>query len=109
METLGRYYIAQDKLFSHWKAVLGDRIIEVEYEELVGDQENQTRILLDKLGLEFEESCLNFDQNKTATTTASSVQVREKIHSRSVHRWKRFETQLEPLRNTLLAAGIVVD
>ena len=109
LETLGRYYIAQDKLFSHWKAVLGDRIIEVEYEELVGDQENQTRILLDKLGLEFEESCLNFDQNKTATTTASSVQVREKIHSRSVHRWKRFETQLEPLRNTLLAAGIVVD
>ncbi|MFT7688859.1 MAG: tetratricopeptide (TPR) repeat protein [Candidatus Azotimanducaceae bacterium] len=109
LETLARYYIAHDKLSAHWKALLGDRIIEIEYEELVGDQENQTRILLDKLGLDFEEACLNFDQNQSASMTASSVQVREKIHSRSVHRWKRFESQLQPLKNALLAAGISVD
>jgi hypothetical protein len=108
-EDLGRYYIAQQRLFDHWREVLGDRLIEVDYEDLVADQEVQTRQLLEKVGLEFETACLNFDQNASATTTASSVQVREKIHSRSVQRWREFETQLSPLRQILEDAGIDVE
>jgi hypothetical protein len=84
-------------------------LIEVDYEDLVADQEVQTRQLLEKVGLEFETACLNFDQNASATTTASSVQVREKIHSRSVQRWREFETQLSPLRQILEDAGINVE
>jgi len=109
LEDLGRYYIAQQRLFDHWREVLGDRLIEVDYEDLVADQEVQTRQLLEKVGLEFETACLNFDQNASATTTASSVQVREKIHSRSVQRWREFETQLSPLRRILEDAGINVE
>jgi len=109
LEDLGRYYIAQQRLFDHWREVLGDRLIEVDYEDLVADQEVQTRQLLEKVGLEFETACLNFDQNASATTTASSVQVREKIHSRSVQRWREFETQLSPLRQILEDAGINVE
>ena len=52
-------------------------LIEVEYESLVANQEYETRQLLERLGLEYEEACLNFDQNITASNTASSVQVRE--------------------------------
>jgi hypothetical protein len=37
------------------------------------------------------------------------VQVREKIHSRSVNRCKHFEEQLRPLRDHLEAAGVAVD
>jgi hypothetical protein len=84
-------------------------MVEVEYEELVSDQESETRRLLDKLGLPFEEACLNFDKNKAPTATASSVQVREKIHSRSVNRWKNFETDLAPLRTYLEQNGIMVE
>ncbi|MBT5725712.1 MAG: hypothetical protein HOI74_16935 [Gammaproteobacteria bacterium] len=106
LDDLGRYFVAHDRLFNHWRDLIGDQLIEVEYESLVNDSENQTRALLDRLGLDFEEACLNFDQNETASTTASSVQVREKIHSRSVLRWKRFEKQLDPLRDYLDAAGV---
>jgi hypothetical protein len=83
-------------------------IDEVEYESLVADQEGQTRRLLDRLGLDFEERCLRFDENKSASTTASSVQVRQKVHTGSVNKWKRFETQLKPLRDYLESAGIDV-
>ena len=86
--------------------MLGDRLVEVQYEELVSDQEVQTRRLLDRLGLEFEEACLTFEKNHAPTATASSVQVREKVHTGSVLRWKRYEQQLEPLRKQLEAAGI---
>jgi len=109
LEGLGRYYVAYDRLRSHWRELLKDRLIEVEYESLVADHEGQTRILLDKLGLDFEQACLDFDQNKTPSATASSVQVREKAHTRSINRWKRFERQLQPLKNHLEEAGIRID
>lgn len=103
---LAQYYIAYDRLSRHWREVLGDRYVEVSYEELVSDQESQTRHLLDRLGLDFEEACLHFDMNKAPSTTASSVQVREKVHTASVHKWRRFEEQLQPLEEALTNAGI---
>ena len=109
LDTLARYYVAYDRLCRHWRDVLGDRLVEVSYEELVSDQDAQTRRLLDRLGLPFEEACLRFDENAAPSTTASSVQVREKVHSASVQRWRRYEKQLEPLRRQLEAAGISTD
>jgi len=106
---LGRYYLAYDRLMRHWRAVLGERLIEVRYEALVTDQEAQTRALLHKLGLAFEPACLAFEKNAAASATASSVQVREKIHDRSVNRWRHFAAQLQPLKGTLQAAGIALD
>jgi thioredoxin-like negative regulator of GroEL len=109
LETLGQYYVAYDRLQQHWRTVLGDRLIEVSYEDLVADHENQTRAMLDRLGLDFEEACLDFDKNAAPSTTASSVQVREKVHTSSVQRWKHFEQQLQPVRDILEKAGIVVE
>lgn len=106
LDTLASYYIAYDRLLHHWRELLGERLVEVQYEELVSDQETQTRRLLDGLGLEFEEACLSFEKNAAPTTTASSVQVRQKVHTDSVERWKRYEQQLEPLRRQLESAGI---
>ena len=109
LTTLADYYIAYDRLCRHWREVLGDRLIDVHYEELVADQEGQTRRLLDRLGLDFEEACLDFTTNVAPSTTASSVQVRQRVHTDSVARWRRYEKQLEPLRSRLEAAGIVID
>lgn len=106
LEGLGRYYVAYDRLRNHWREVLNDRLIEIEYESLVADPEGQTRTLLDKLGLEFEQACLDFDKNKAPSATASSVQVREKVHKQSVNKWTRFEKQLQPLKEHLENAGI---
>ena len=109
LESLGRYYVAYDRLHKHWKAVLKDRVIEIEYESLVADHEGQIRILLDKLGLDFEQACLDFDQNITPSATASAVQVREKAHTRSVNKWKNYAEELQPLKEHLEKAGIRVD
>lgn len=109
LDGLGRYYVAYDRLRKHWRELLKDRLIEVEYESLVTDQEIQTRVLLDRLGLEFEQACLDFDKNETPSATASSVQVREKVHNRSVNKWLRFADQLQPLREQLENAGIRVE
>ena len=103
-----QYYVAFDRLCDHWRDVLGDRLIEVEYEALVADHEGQTRALLQKIGLGFERACLDFDRNIAPSTTASSVQVREKIHTRSVNRWTKFAKHLQPLKESLENAGIAL-
>lgn len=109
LETLGAYYIAYERLCQHWRDVLGDQLVEVQYEDLVADQEAVTRRLLDGIGLDFEEACLHFEKNVAPSTTASSVQVREKVYVDSVQRWRRFEQHLEPLRRQLESAGVAMD
>jgi tetratricopeptide (TPR) repeat protein len=106
LEDLASYYIAYDRLSRHWRRHLGDRIIEVEYERLVSDPDGQIRTLLNRLGLGFEQACVDFHLNTAPSATASAVQVREKAHTRSVERWKKFEDQLQPLRDRLEQAGI---
>lgn len=109
LESLGKYYVAHDRLRCHWEKLLKDRLIEVEYEALVADQEGRIRSLLDKLDLDFEQACLDFDLNEAPSATASAVQVREKVHARSVNKWRNFASELQPLKEHLVNAGICVD
>jgi tetratricopeptide (TPR) repeat protein len=94
------YHNAYTRLMDHWHSAVGG-LIEVSYESLVGDTEPQVRSLLDQLGLGFEMECVNYHQNQTASATASSVQVRQKPHTRSVGKWRNWETELDELRNGL--------
>jgi len=109
LDDLGRYYVSYNRLYEHWRRVLGGRLIEVQYEDLVSNQESRTRQLLDALDLGFEEACLNFEQNRTASNTASTVQIREKVHTRSVNRWRCFENHLQLLKDYLGDAGISLE
>lgn len=101
LSDLGHYYVAYDRLRRHWRNVLSERLVELDYEKLVGDLESQTRRILNELGLEFEPSCLAFEKNLLASNTASTVQIREKAHTRSVLRWKHFQKQLQFLEDYL--------
>ncbi|MDX2427468.1 MAG: sulfotransferase [Xanthomonadales bacterium] len=105
-DDLARFYVMYDKLYRHWKSLLGDRIVEIEYEDLVTNTAETTRAAFDNLKLDYEPECIDFNKNISTSSTASSVQIREKIHSRSVMKWKQFEKHLEPLRSKLEAAGI---
>ena len=105
-----RYYAGFDRLVAHWRAALpADRFTEVAYEDLVADQEGETRRLLDFCGLDFDPRCLAFHENGAPVATASSVQVRRPIYASSVGRWRRYGEGLAPLRQALEAAGIAVE
>ena len=69
----------------------------VDYEQLVYSQEEQTRRIIEHCGLPWEDACLDFQNNKNASSTASSVQVRQPIYTSSIGQWRNFQQQLEPL------------
>lgn len=106
LDHLGQYYVAYHRLFEHWRGLLGGRLIEVNYESLVKNQVKDTKILLEKLGLDFEQACVDFEKNTSPSATASSVQVRSKVTSSAVNKWKNFEKQLAPLQSYLESHGI---
>ncbi len=97
LEDLGKYYIAYHQLMQHWRAVIGDNMLEVNYENLVHDQKQQSRRIVEFCGLEWEEACLQFYENKSAATTASATQVRQPVYQSSVGKWKNNEGQLQSL------------
>lgn len=102
LQELGQYYLLYQRLLRHWHQVLPGRFLELCYEELVADQEGQTRRLLKFCGLDWHPACLHFEKNKRSVHTSSSVQVRQPLHNRSVGLWKRYEKGLQPLLELLL-------
>jgi len=94
---IGEYFLEYRRMMRHWEAVLPGRVLEVRYEDMVRDQESQTRRLLDHCGLPWEDQCLRFYETERAVRTASSEQVRQPIYSSSVNHWRHFRTELAPL------------
>ena len=106
---VGRYYVQFDRLMAFWNRQFPGRILEVKYESVVDDLEANARRLLDSCGLSWDDACLDFQNNAAPVATASAVQVREPIYRSAIQRWKRYETELGPLRKLLVDSGIRVD
>jgi tetratricopeptide (TPR) repeat protein len=94
---LARYMLAKDRLMQHWRTVLPGRILDVRYEDIVTDQEGETRRLLGHVGVDWDPACLNFHTNASPTATASAAQVRQPLYAGAVGRWRRYERELAPL------------
>ena len=95
-ETAG-YYKLYVALMEHWHKVMPGKILDVNYEDVVADQENQLRRVLDHCRLEFDPACLDFHTLDRPVQTASASQVRQPLYDSAVEKWKRYETQLQPL------------
>jgi tetratricopeptide (TPR) repeat protein len=106
---MARHHARYFRLMQTWRDRFGDRFFDISYEATAADLEPNARALIDFLGLPWEDACLNFHQQAGAVTTASSVQVRQPAHTRSVGRWRRYEQQLAPMRETLAQEGIPLE
>jgi tetratricopeptide (TPR) repeat protein len=106
LAEMAGYYSAYSSLMGLWKAALGDRYIEVFYEDLVSDSEAEVRRLLRVLGLDWEDAILDFHRRESSVGSASFAQVRQPVYSSSVAKWRHFKPYLHPLREALVKAGI---
>lgn len=103
LDELARYYIRFDRLGRHWRNVLGDRYMELQYEEMVQDPAALAAAVMGFCGLPFEPASIDITRNAMPVTTASSSQVRESINTRGIGAWRKYESQLQPLRARLEA------
>jgi hypothetical protein len=98
----GRFYRHYREITDHYTGVLNDdrvgvKVFENHYEDTVNDQVGKTRALLDFVGLEFDEACLNFHTSGRVALTLSNDQVRQPIYKSSTKRYERYADHIGPL------------
>ena len=68
--------------------------LRVNYEQLVASPEVMVRQVLEVLELPWDSGCLRFHKNRSVVRTASTLQVRQPLHRKSVGGWRRYERHL---------------
>ena len=102
LRELGRYYRAYEKVMAHWRNVLPPGVmLEVQYEEVVDNLEQQARQIIAHCGLEWDNACLEFYKAERPVRTISHAQVRQPIYRSSVGRPRPPLTLLLPLLEAL--------
>jgi tetratricopeptide (TPR) repeat protein len=96
LETAARHYALVMELVEHYRAQMSLRYLPVRYEDIVDDQETHIRRMLDFIGEEFDQRCIEFHENRRYARTASYAQVTEPLYDSSRYRYRHYLKELEP-------------
>ena len=108
LDELTSMIIAHHHLMQHWLKVLPNKIFTLNYQSLINNQKETTAKLLQFLGLEWQESCLNFHTNNRVIHTMSNTQVRQPLFSSGLNAWHKYKEQLSPYADKMQKAGLSV-
>ena len=101
LTDLGRYYTDYHRLMEHWHKVLPMQIMDVNYAGMIADHEGMSRKMVEFVGLDWDDACLEFYNLDRPVKTASSWQVRQPIYTSSVARWQNYEKYIGPLKEII--------
>ena len=101
LASLGTYYRQYLRIMQHWKQTIKIPMLELNYEDLVSRPEEMSRQLVAYCGLDWNEKCLSPHKTRRAVRTASFSQVRHKVYTSSVERWRNYGAHIEVLRHAL--------
>jgi tetratricopeptide (TPR) repeat protein len=102
LSDLGGYFRSYARLMDHWRRVIpAERLLEVDYEDLVADPATHARRIVSFAGLPWEDACSRPEENRDAVKTPSYWQARQPVYRSSVGRWRRYEKWLGPLQELL--------
>ena len=101
LRTIGRQIRGMRALMAHWEAVLGERLLTLDYEAVVADPEPLVRRVVAHVGLEWDDACLSPHEVAGTVRTASTWQVRQPVYRRSAGRARAYERFLGPVREGL--------
>lgn len=108
LDELTDMIIAQHYLMQHWFKVLPEKIFILDYKKLVTDQEATTRDLLNFLGLEWQQGCIDFHKNTRVVHTVSNAQIRKPLFNSSINAWLKYSEQLKPYAEKMKKAGLLL-
>ena len=84
------------------KSKIPDFILDVEYENLVKNKENEIKKILNFCDLQWDDKCLNPEKNsKTPIKTVSVTQARQPIYKSSLNSNINFDKYLSEMFNIL--------
>ena len=101
LESVGKFYLLYEELMKHWNNTFKDKIYNINYENLIENQEEEIKNLLNYCDLEWDENCMSFYKNEKSVSTASLAQVRSPMYKSSLAQWKNYSAELKELSDIL--------
>ena len=86
---------------AHWHACYPQDLLDFHYDSLVREPRVQLKRLLEFLGLEWDEACLDFSARPRSVRTASVWQVRQGLYRHASGRARHYQGFLAELQTEL--------
>ncbi len=96
LEDCARVYLDHDYIMTKYKNLFRTKIYDLNYDLLVADPLNEILSLIRWLGWDWNDSYLSPHLNSRSVSTASNIQVRSPINSKSIGGWKNYRDMLRP-------------
>lgn len=103
-QSAAQLYDRVMQLWETYRALLPELpVLDIRYEALTDQFEDETRRLLNGLGLAWDEAVLGYARRSSErnVVTPSYAQVSEPVYRRAAGRWTRYRSQLEPALDIL--------
>ena len=97
LDTACGFIKAHYQACAYWSDLLGDRLISIEYEELVNAPDETSARIFKHVGIERPDDWRDFYKSVNPVATASLAQVREPLNAKGVGSWRRYEKYLAPV------------
>ena len=97
LEEIARFYKKYIDLMEHWYEVSSLSLLTVKYEDMVINQEVQSKHLIEHIELDWDKDVLNYFESDRIIMTPSSHQANKPIYTDSMHRWKNYSKHIKPL------------
>ena len=107
LEDYAHYRANYQQMMDFWKETIPDAYIDLSYEELVKDPENQIRRILEYCGLPWEDGLLEFHKTKRQVRTISSNQVSRPLYTSSIGKAWKYKDELAPMIKALEGHGLL--
>jgi len=91
-----KLYLDQEELMTMYKNKFRSKIYDLNYDSLVSNPNQEIKSLISWLGWDWEDKFLSPHLNARSVTTASNVQVRSPINTKSLGGWKNYKEMLRP-------------
>ena len=100
-KTLGTFYNLYSDLMIFWNQKFSCFIHEANYEKILSNQLEESKKIIEFCGLDWEEECLNFHENKAPIKTMSTAQARKPLYKSSLNSYEKFSPYLETLNKII--------
>ena len=97
-----KVYLDQEKIMTEYKNRFRSKIYDLNYDSLVSNPNKEIKTLISWLGWECDDKYLSPHLNPRSVSTASKVQVRSPINSKSIGGWKNYRDMLKPAMEILI-------
>ena len=84
-----------------WHSKEDNGILNINYEDLVNDKEQQIKTILEYCNLKWEDNCFNFHKNKNPIKTMSTAQARKPIYKSSLNSFEKYRNFLKDINSNL--------